>query len=412
MSIRTKFLLLLCVTALAAMAYVHLLVIPIIGNHATDIAKRGHASQLSLTAEAITPPLLESDIANVYELLDAIRYDNPSWLQLELFDPKGNRLYPLSAPETLPGDLVTLTLEHSVGFFDPAIAQLKVTIDLGPTIIVANHMERLLLSAISVVLLVLLVAIWFEIEIIIRRPINMMVSAAKQMVGGDYRAQLPLEKKGEIGELAASFYDMRRTIQRHHINMASELEYERKRAEELHQEKFQAEFYATHDMLTGLLNRRAFERQLAIALDSVQSGAVGASSLLYIDLDHFKAINDTCGHHAGDELLRQVSQLVRSTIRSDDTFARLGGDEFAVLLQGCEESAALRVASSICQSVHTFVFDWEGHSYSIGSSIGVTQLRRSHENINAVMADADVACYASKRGGRNRVSLADLKREN
>ncbi|KEA64997.1 diguanylate cyclase [Marinobacterium lacunae] len=407
MGLRTKFLSLLAVIACGFMAYVHFLVIPIAGQQALDIAEGGHASQLQLVSEAITPPLLESDIASVYEMLNAIKEDNPSWLRITLYSPKGDRLYPLADPEPIDPKLPTLTLTKSVGFLNPAIGKLNISIDMTPSIGVAHQLEHSLLTGLTVLLVLLLVAIWFEVEIIIRRPLNLMVKAARKLIHGDYEAELPLHMRGEIGELATTFSDMRRTIERHHIDMAEELETEKQRAAALNQQKQQAEFEATHDMLTGLLNRREFYRQLDELLEQIQSGDAPHGTLLYIDLDHFKTVNDSCGHPAGDELLKQITREIRTTIRGDDVFARLGGDEFAVLLKRCNEMSGVRVANTICTAVKAYTFSWGDQNFSVGASIGVTELKQSSEGIEAALASADAACYAAKRDGRNRVSIGE-----
>ncbi|MGD1907879.1 MAG: PAS domain S-box protein [Leptolyngbyaceae cyanobacterium] len=158
---------------------------------------------------------------------------------------------------------------------------------------------------------------------------------------------------------------------------------------------------ATHDELTHLANRREFERRLETLLNSAQEFSV----LCYIDLDQFKLINDTCGHAAGDALLIQVSDILASQVRATDTVARLGGDEFAILLRQCSLELARRIANLVCQSVREHRFIWENQSFSVGASIGLVEVTPKSNDIAAVLAAADGACYAAKEAGRNRVHV-------
>lgn len=163
-------------------------------------------------------------------------------------------------------------------------------------------------------------------------------------------------------------------------------------------------FQARHDQLTGLPNRFAFEE----ALQACLAGAAGGGQvnfLLYIDLDHFKIVNDTCGHAAGDKLLREVSALLRSRLRPSDYLARIGGDEFAVLLYGSSAAASNRVAQNLIQSVNDYHLYYEGRSFKAGLSVGVTQIDSGNHDGSAVMAQADTACYAAKDLGRGRYQV-------
>jgi diguanylate cyclase (GGDEF)-like protein/PAS domain S-box-containing protein len=161
---------------------------------------------------------------------------------------------------------------------------------------------------------------------------------------------------------------------------------------------------ATHDALTGLINRTEFERRVLEALAaSVEHGAEHA--LLYLDLDQFKVVNDTCGHMAGDELLRQICAVLSHVVRESDTLARLGGDEFGVLLPNCPLPQATRIAEKLRAAVAAWVFQWSERSFQVGASIGVVPVTRATETYAALLADADLACYAAKEQGRNRVHV-------
>ncbi|MGH8267607.1 MAG: PAS domain S-box protein, partial [Steroidobacteraceae bacterium] len=163
-------------------------------------------------------------------------------------------------------------------------------------------------------------------------------------------------------------------------------------------------YQASHDALTGLINRREFDNRLHAALLSAQRGE-GTYALLYIDLDQFKVVNDTCGHQAGDRLLRDVTGLLQTRVRTSDTIARLGGDEFGVLLERCTREQASRIADGIRQAIRDFRFVWGASTLSVGASIGIVEIRAETENVTNVMSAADIACYAAKDAGRNRIHV-------
>jgi diguanylate cyclase (GGDEF)-like protein len=131
----------------------------------------------------------------------------------------------------------------------------------------------------------------------------------------------------------------------------------------------------------------------------------GTYALLYIDLDQFKVVNDTCGHQAGDRLLRDVTGLLQSRVRASDTIARLGGDEFGVLLEGCTVEQSTRIADGVRQAIRDYRFVWGATTLSVGASVGVVQITAETESVANVMSAADIACYAAKDEGRNRVHL-------
>jgi diguanylate cyclase (GGDEF)-like protein/PAS domain S-box-containing protein len=166
----------------------------------------------------------------------------------------------------------------------------------------------------------------------------------------------------------------------------------------------QLSWQASHDPLTLLANRREFERRIEKALLSAQSNEV-CHGLCYLDLDQFKIVNDTCGHTAGDELLRQVTTLLQAQVRKTDTLARLGGDEFGVLLDRCPSLQALRIANEMRECIQTFRFVWEEQTFKIGVSIGLTMIDANSKNLSDVLSAADAACYSAKYKGRNRVHV-------
>ncbi len=161
---------------------------------------------------------------------------------------------------------------------------------------------------------------------------------------------------------------------------------------------------AYHDALTDLMNRREFDKTMQQALKRAREGwAVYA--LLYLDLDQFKVINDTCGHLAGDELLRQLAMVLRREVRMSDALARLGGDEFSVLLGDCTLSRAEAIANGLRDSIKRFRFTWKGKVFSVGVSIGIAGINGESESVEEVLSNADMACYAAKESGRDRVHI-------
>jgi diguanylate cyclase (GGDEF)-like protein/PAS domain S-box-containing protein len=159
---------------------------------------------------------------------------------------------------------------------------------------------------------------------------------------------------------------------------------------------------ATHDSLTGLVNRREFERRLGHALASAKTQGT-QHALCYLDLDQFKLVNDTAGHAAGDMLLKQVASLLMDRIRARDTLARLGGDEFSLLVENCPFDKALEISEALASTVRDFRFVWKNRSFQLGISIGVVAITAASENTTQLLTQADVACYTAKDLGRNRV---------
>ncbi len=163
-------------------------------------------------------------------------------------------------------------------------------------------------------------------------------------------------------------------------------------------------YHANHDALTGLVNRRQFEFLVNEALESAKTDRK-SHALCFMDLDNFKVVNDTCGHEAGDELLRQLSQLFDSLVRKSDVLARLGGDEFGVFLYKCSVAEALKLANQIRAEVENFQFLWRENRFTVGVSVGLVVVDDRWESLKSLFSAADSACYIAKNEGRNRVSV-------
>jgi diguanylate cyclase (GGDEF)-like protein/PAS domain S-box-containing protein len=172
----------------------------------------------------------------------------------------------------------------------------------------------------------------------------------------------------------------------------------------------QMTYQASHDALTGLVNRREFERRLQEALESAQTGDT-AHALCYLDLDRFKVVNDTCGHTAGDNMLREVASIVKEAVRDSDTAGRLGGDEFALLLVGCPLEKARQIADDVVRSVNDFRFVWKDKIFNIGVSIGIVEIGRGGGAIEDLMNSADSACYVAKKQGGVHVHVYSAREE-
>jgi len=190
------------------------------------------------------------------------------------------------------------------------------------------------------------------------------------------------DKEGNTLGIVLVFHDV--TSQR---QMANELSYR-----------------ATHDSLTGLLNRREFEDRLKALIDNQREKTV-FNALMFIDLDQFKVINDACGHQAGDQVLLEISLLITGLVRNTDTVARIGGDEFAIILTKCTEEKTMQIANDICKLVNNYRFKFEDKIFQIGASIGLVIVDQHWHSIKDIIQAADNACLEAKRTGRNRVHV-------
>jgi diguanylate cyclase (GGDEF)-like protein len=161
---------------------------------------------------------------------------------------------------------------------------------------------------------------------------------------------------------------------------------------------------ATHDVLVDLVNYREFHTRL-LRVAAISARDKQPYALLFVDLDHFKEINDTAGHAAGDEALRLVGALLKTQIRTIDTAARMGGDEFAVLLSGCRRDRAEEIARNILAALQKLELRWEGRTFHVGASIGVAYTDAGESDTVSVLRAADAACYKAKRSGRNRIEV-------
>ena len=176
------------------------------------------------------------------------------------------------------------------------------------------------------------------------------------------------------------------------------------RREEAERNEARIRFQASHDALTGLHNRHEFERGAERLIELARENC-GEHALCFMDLDQFKVVNDTCGHIAGDELLRQLSVLLQDAVRKNDTLARLGGDEFGILMENCSMKHARRTATLVQRNIQEFQFFWEGEKFQIGVSIGLVAIDETTASVTDLLKQADAACYVAKDMGRNQIQI-------
>jgi len=165
-------------------------------------------------------------------------------------------------------------------------------------------------------------------------------------------------------------------------------------------------YQATHDVLTGLVNRREFEDRLSRAIKA-SSETINHHVLCYLDLDQFKIVNDTAGHRAGDELLKQISQLIKENIRSRDTLARIGGDEFGLILENCPLDKANDIVETLIDELRSYRFVWQDDIFTVGLSVGIAPITEDISSSEHLLSRADLACYTAKEQGRNRSHIFD-----
>ncbi len=263
----------------------------------------------------------------------------------------------------------------------------------------ADRQRQLLYRGLLIVGIGLLILAGLAIVIAdnLSRPVQRLVKAVHGMSSGQLDTRVEASSSGEIGVLENGFNEMAARVEEVHHSMQARIE----------EATTQLAFQARHDALTGLLNRREFEHRLGKALAGVQAGGE-EFAVLFLDLDRFKQVNDTCGYLAGDELLRQFALLFQGRLRDEDTLARIGGDEFCILLANCSGTRATQVAEDLCALAAAYRFIWQDKVFAIGTCIGVTSVTRKVRNINEILTASDAACHRAKESGRNRVCEQEI----
>lgn len=230
---------------------------------------------------------------------------------------------------------------------------------------------------------ILCLIIWLFVRYRLLDRVQRMAQMARRVGEGDFSGRLQDNSRDELGELARDLESMAQRLERN----TRELTYQ-----------------ALHDNLTGRLNRWGFERQLQAILKRLPHEQ-RQHALVFLDMDQFRVINETWGHSAGDEYLRELSAIIDEKLFARDQLARLGGDEFAVLLDDCSETQALGKAEELRRAVEEFRFQWQENTLRATASLGLVPVRRGMDDPEQLFTRADAACFAAKHGGRNRVQL-------
>ncbi len=400
--LRIKLFLPLLFFSLIVVLYAHIYWLPQVFSLVEENNTFELNAHLNSIAEGLVPPLLENQLAAVAENLDTLLQKNPEWLSLQLFDTRGHLLYPFVAPNTELYSETIYAVQQPVSYLGHNLGSLILVVDGSKDLAAVTALQHNFMLTLFGLIAVFITAVALSLEWVVRRPLKQLSNASNMLARGHFATSLPKRRSDEVGRLVESFATMRNAIQHSQQELKREISNHKRTAQKLYKEKERVSYHASHDALTGLANRRELELRLSNALAmSKQSGAEHA--LLYMDLDQFKIVNDTSGHIAGDELLRQLAGILAHTIRKGDTLARIGGDEFGVLLENCSKEKAVEIAGTLRESVQDFRFAWGDTIFSVGISIGVVQVTSSSESLTSLLSTADTACYTAKDLGRNRI---------
>lgn len=303
----------------------------------------------------------------------------------------------ISAPLVID-DVLEPQLRSAAGDTTDVIGWVYVELDTRP---LAQRKREILVSTLLLFIVGLGLAgvLASRLAAAVGAPLARLVEAVRQISAGDLEASVPDDAKSdELRSLQRGFNTMARSIAHDHKDLQAKIDEATK----------QLAHQALHDPLTGLPNRRAFEQALDDAV-SRSRRAGDRSTLCFIDLDRFKIVNDTCGHAAGDELLKIIADLIAQRVRTGDLISRIGGDEFALILHDCSPEDARRLAEDLREAVSTLRFQWEGRRFSVGASVGLVRVDGRVSSASELLVAADLACYAAKKGGRNRVMEHDAE---
>jgi diguanylate cyclase (GGDEF)-like protein len=381
MGMRVKLFAPLLVFSLAMVAYAYWL--PEITEFIQSQQQQQLQRHLAGVTEGLAPLLVNGQTTAASRNLEAWAKQNEGWVRIELRNTSGQTVYARQISNEAQKNYAVRTLRQPVVSRGRAIGELVLQVDAGSEGTASNDAQKRLVQMFLGLVLAFALTAAIALEFGIRRPIRRLSQASARLAAGDFQAPLPARGADELGVLTSAFDTMRDVIKRYQEDLS---------------------FQATHDPVTGLVNRREFERRLH-AIVNVTKHERSRHALIYMDLDQFKVINDTCGHTAGDEYLRQVGGLLHQKLRKHDTLGRLGGDEFGVLLEHCPEEHAIRIANELFATIQGFRFVWVGTSFTLGVSIGVAFLDEHSESLSRVLSVVDAACFAAKDGGRNRIHV-------
>ena len=225
----------------------------------------------------------------------------------------------------------------------------------------------------------------------ITKPIKEIANAVNNLKEGNFAQAIVENSSGELKTLQTGFNSMASSLKQAHASMQDKID----------NATSMLYYQATHDDLTGLINRREFELRLKRSIKSAHKDQL-QHIFCFLDLDQFKLVNDTCGHAAGDNLLKQVSSLLANSMRDTDTIARLGGDEFGILLENCNLVDANQITNIVLKLIRDYRFTYEDKIFNIGISIGLVIVNNSFITVSDVIHAGDLACYSAKKAGRNQ----------
>jgi diguanylate cyclase (GGDEF)-like protein len=275
----------------------------------------------------------------------------------------------------------------------------KLTLHIDPALASEGFIDRSILVLVSGVvrnILLSFILIFVFYYTVTKKIIGLSSSLQDLDLNQPSKSQIPAIEQGKQDELVDLGHNINRLLE----TIAGDIKNRERRERDLRESQQELSYQANHDLLSGLVNRRGFERHLHQAIKTRQLEQA-EHVFCYLDLDQFKIVNDTCGHIAGDELLRQLGHLLKSKIRGHDVLARLGGDEFGILMQNCGIADACRVAQNLIDTIGEYRFEWEGQRFSVGVSIGIASLTDRIHDASDLLRKADIACYAAKDAGRS-----------
>jgi len=359
-------------------------------------------SQTELLALSIIEPAAVGDYAQIEQMLE-LRAKRPGVTRITWTDIRGAQIVkhgavaPSDAAPELFQRLVDIPLpERTKSIVIGGVHYGDVAVLINANV-ETNTLWRNLRTQLELLLLCIGVLLAIALAIVTNglRPLYELAAAARRLGLGDHSVRVRPSGPPEMQTTSRAFNQMAESI-------VQDMQRQKQSEAALLKEKDLVAWHASHDALTGLANRREFEHHLEQLVQNADSVG-GEHSLLYLDLDQIKIVNDTCGHVAGDQLLRQIGSELQQGLRASDTLARLGGDEFGILLPGCSLIQATNIAEGRRKKLSELPFAWDGRIFRVTASIGVSCISGSGHTSLSVLAEADTACYAAKDKGRNRV---------
>ena len=345
--------------------------------------KKNSWHTLQVLSAAALEPVISEDIGHLDTLvMDTVQLE-PDLHSISVYDEFNQVLFSWNHPDTrIDAEIYTYAIDimfeaeafgKIVASWNPTRLLKEISTDL---IQERNRMITALLALMGLSLLLL--------HALVVAPLNKMRQRLEGLSDGVNFEPLKINSSREFSMLAKAVNELDKSMAESR-SLSLELEYQ-----------------AKHDILTGLINRYAFEAHLKKHLEEREPNQT-ESTLLYIDLDQFKLVNDTCGHAAGDELLIQLATIFKKQLNDEHLLARLGGDEFTVLLVDTPLQQGIEVAQKIRNAAQVFRFSWEGRTFAVETSIGAVAINRQNDDFERLLTAADEACYSAKNEGRNRV---------